>query len=737
MARDELIAEERRSQSWDRVSPLSPLRLSLVAPPSNSSKPRSQSQPLRRKHKTSTLKQPRNADGTGFDFDISLDSLTHRNDKNVERDNHLGKNDANIQIKVDLPNTSNIDLSNIENTFGDDVRRYSHQDIATDACQANPTWIAKFLLDSNRAMNARYNIMDSMNENEPVQGENTRKHDLKITHGAMNRAKIVQAILALKYVWIGKCQRIPEGETVRYPGVEGVYNPLQVIRNREIRAKYHEYPPPLSHANLPLPCNAFSSHNLSGNRRWKMTWAVELNELINDIPWRKSHWHELRNPKGELWAPLPGQHDLSSLESFPSPSKSKRSKKGRLHDKLWLFEPEAVDPKDPTPPMAPTTPVPSSKSLLGFRKNLKEKAKRIYHSNSDNEYSSNDNSKSNESLMRAKLAHRFSQSDIEDYNGLLPSNSHSHKNSKSSSKDDSFNSRSAGPPLITVNDALDDNENKKKDQTSAAHIENTGSDHKGRLGDVAFTPVHSRATSDLSSIHSLEADHTHIPDLGEQLEQPQEEAKEDHLQYAPPREPKIEDLQLASIISNQKYLDQLLYVNENFLTSIMPHIAASTSLRVDSIMENEMNSLLQLILQINDFQIPSYERFFGGFLDECKSLTHVINDNYAVRIDNLLSATDRSIGELNTSLALDLRKVNEQLDKLNLSLFGNIVTEALNERKNAVRFSSGDDHKILYYFLENAIVVTLRLAWVVVNIYKFFAGIVKLVLKVILFFFGF
>ena len=105
-------------------------------------------------------------------------------------------------------------------------------------------------------------------------------------------------------------------------------------------------------------------------------------------------------------------------------------------------------------------------------------------------------------------------------------------------------------------------------------------------------------------------------------------------------------------------------------------------------------------------------------MEEIKSVIHMVNDVYSVKIDTLLSSSDRSISEINASLSLDLRKITEKLDQLDFSLNKNIFKKAiLKEKVNS--HNVGLIYKILYSCLENIIVVLLRVIWIVVNIYKF------------------
>lgn len=85
-----------------------------------------------------------------------------------------------------------------------------------------------------------------------------------------------------------------------HEGVEGVYNPLQVIRNRKLRKKYHAELKPLRELTFTkVPLIAVEQFSSKPNR--KLKWFVELSEKYSDLTWRTSHWNELRRPDGKRW----------------------------------------------------------------------------------------------------------------------------------------------------------------------------------------------------------------------------------------------------------------------------------------------------------------------------------------------------------------------------------------------------------------------------------------------------
>lgn len=184
---------------------------------------------------------------------------------------------------------------------------------------------------------------------------------------------------------------------------------------------------------------------------------------------------------------------------------------------------------------------------------------------------------------------------------------------------------------------------------------------------------------------------------------------------------------------NLRYIESGLALKLNYLLKVYPHLVTSVNSKLNHILHEQCHEILRSSVRINDDILPAYENLSEGFNNEVKSLMQVVNDVYAMRTDNLLSTSDRSIGEINTSLSLELRKVNEKLDRLNVSLFSSVVSDALRENDLTINLKSAGDYRALYFCIENFIVIVLRLIWVTVNIYKLFAGALKLLWKLITF----
>lgn len=618
----------------------------------------------KRARKRNTLAATRRLAGPGFQFDVDVD------------ENNIQSTPETLVTDYDLDEEVVRKPAEEENTT---VKR-----------------LAGFLLESGRAMNVRYNVVDPLDDKKETGPGASNKKQLQISRTTKNRKETVMGVLSLKYHWLAKCQEDYNSDDIKYPGVEGVYNPLQIIRNRAIRAKYHEPAPPLRYANLPLACNVFSSHKKAGGKPWRMLWGIELNELVNDEAWRSLHWKELRNPKGELWF-SDSRPPPRSVISFDTPSKPPRP--SRLHDKLW----SDVDTEDRSSSRSKS---PSAKSI---RKNIRDKAKRLYgsassagDSNSDVDSSSNEPVKSSESLLKPKQS---SKSDSDSNTGhifQIP------RNLESSGSSEAQRSQPELPKIKIDTNSVSKDDISSKHET--LHLEESnGNRSKMNLDEVQITPLHSRShLSSAQLVNSTES--SKFPEVDSN------------------------EVKFMDAFAHERSLELQLILSESFMTAVFPRLIDTTSMKLNHILNKDINVLLHDIVLINDSQLPAHESFYTGFLSECKSLMHVINDEYAVKIDHLLSATDRSIGEINTSLSLDMKKVNENLDRVNQSLFGSIVPTSVSDRD--VTFTDGGNYKILYFVLENAIVVLLRLTWFVVNIYKFILAILKIIWKLTSILFG-
>lgn len=482
--------------------------------------------------------------------------------------------------------------------------------------------LAEVFLDTKRAFLNDNNILNS--EKVP-EVESQQVPSSKISRATLIRVERVKTGLALNYLAI---ERICNSE-IQYPGIDGVYNPLQIIRNRKLRSKYHEAPKPLSVKTLPLACNVFSKHNiyrdLNSKKRWKLLWSIELNELVSDQAWRRSHIHELKNSKGDLWFPPSGNSLINSKERTKRVNLTRR-----LHDRLFNDDDESVHAS-------------SERKLgldlkIGKRDRLKERVKRSF---------------------------RYAAS-------------------SSSSLEEFVSKRQPSFEELILQDQ----------DTSQEVSENEENLNKEHLHKVVIKPVR----------ESLESFIGEESDNQINIETHTTTSKNNH---------QIVDQQLSDISEELNLLRESNHVKNHYLTTVYPKIEESINIKLNTLVTDTIPRLNNAMIDINDDGIPTYELYCSTLLNEIKSLRRTINDDYSVRIDNLLTGTDRLTGEITTSMTLELRKIDEQLDRLHNSLFFNLVSDALNRD-----FSGDSNYRMLYFLLENFIVIVLRLIWVVVNVFR-------------------
>lgn len=91
------------------------------------------------------------------------------------------------------------------------------------------------------------------------------------------------------YRTLERCLDKPDDRNI-HKHVEGIYNPLQVIRNRVLKKKYHDR----TKSNLfNIEAPLIASKEFSKKKHKEFPWLVEINEIANDLVWRTSHWNEL------------------------------------------------------------------------------------------------------------------------------------------------------------------------------------------------------------------------------------------------------------------------------------------------------------------------------------------------------------------------------------------------------------------------------------------------------------
>lgn len=608
--------------------------------------------------------------------------------------------------------------------------------------------LALVFLDTRKSLMADQNIVDPINNasnfdnngyiRKQEEGQGANAH--RITRSTIIRAEKVKSMIGLKYIYLQKSYDwlVTNAETNVHPGVEGVYNPLQVIRNRKIRAKYHEYPKLLTIKTLPLASNVFSSKNKhrDSKRQWKMVWAVELNELISDLSWRQLHWNELKKANGEIW--FPTSTDASIYTSKLGDSKHRGHK---LYDKLFADTEDETNKdnsgKESNNLLAKTstesyndskqhdTKRRSHHKTHKIKEKIKKHSKGFYYSSPSSSQSSS-----------------FARDALQDNSQVTPVDRQVEKPRDSlvsglkHSRGDSLMNESNQSGVENENEITEElpkwNEKYTKQYvTPSIKVDDNYVGNESNILSLQIKPIEHKRDNSYERANQMD------PYKNEKKEDIEEIENVEEVDDLYTSEQEHASQEIIAINSDLIYFNTAQIIKLSYLKNIHPAILTSIHKKLDFIINKQLSEITQLSVNIDDNYISTHEMFYSGFLNEIKSLTHLINDDYSIKIDNLLSNSDRSIGEINTSLSLELRKANEKLDKLNSSLFGNIVTNTFKDKDISMSFTDGGNYKMLYLLLENFIVILLRVIWVIANIYRFFRLIVQIIWKIIWHIFSF
>lgn len=541
--------------------------------------------------------------------------------------------------------------------------------------------LATILLDTRKTFQADCNIIDSKDGNIHGDKENSfktnnssSKPSIEISRSTFIRAEKVKTMIGLQYLLILRIHEQAQSEESnnKYKGVIGVYNPLQILRNRKIRKKYKEYPAPLSLKTLPLPCNAFSLHNKDKGKPWKMYWSIELSEFLGDTSWRTGHWHELKNPKGKLWFP-------TSNNSSPY----NKSTRQRLHDRIFT----------------------DGESDSGLKDSVHLSATSL---------STEDNKSSRKSQKRKSFKKQFKK-------GV------GRFHDRGSSSDESL---SFFVPSISNNSSSNTSRGKKRSQifeegTSGTEVERNISHEKGSSDAIAEDINEEEPTDEM---------------IKEVVIKPLEKSKAEELNLTTEhieeikQKPQIMDIgekEFNILMPKFMIIEKIISLRLYYLLKIYPKLMEESTSKINDIMQQQIPIVFQNIILINEDYLPQYEDLYTGLSGEIKSVIRMVNTDYSIRIDKLLSNSDRCIGEINTSLSLEIRKVNEKLDNLNSLLFRNLVTTSLSIDPTMNLKHGANKNKLVYFILENFIVVMLRLIWVVVNFYKLIMTFLRVLYKIV------
>ncbi|SCU85005.1 LAFA_0D13322g1_1 [Lachancea sp. 'fantastica'] len=158
---------------------------------------------------------------------------------------------------------------------------------------------AKFLVD------AKSSLLEDLNvENEDLSkaghGSDDQNHQpvQNVSKGGRVRADRVRSYIHYFYHLMEEEVESGNSRGTVYQGVEGVYNPLQVIRNRKVKKKQHHH---LRNEIAFLKPPILAIRDFSSQPERDFPWFVDVTERSGDLSWRMTNWEHLRRPDGKRW----------------------------------------------------------------------------------------------------------------------------------------------------------------------------------------------------------------------------------------------------------------------------------------------------------------------------------------------------------------------------------------------------------------------------------------------------
>ncbi|SMN19974.1 similar to Saccharomyces cerevisiae YBR255W MTC4 Protein of unknown function, required for normal growth rate at 15 degrees C [Maudiozyma saulgeensis] len=651
---------------------------------------------------------------------------------------------------------------------------------------------------SSRGNDADSSIYDDENNENREYGSlipMAEQHTVpKISKTTRLRAERVRIYLDYYYNVIEGTLRSGEDENGNerkniHKNVEGIYNPLQIIRNRKLKKKYRGETASSGFLFYKAPIIAVIQFSKIPNRK-NYKWFVDVNEKYADITFRSQHWDELVDPTGHKWFGTQKTHRFRSEAHKIKKNRGSTHINGHLHHNhkknngksLLLRDSDQSSDSilNKVPKLIVTTD--HSDPNLGSRTSS--------NSNGISSYSSDgDKVNYNERLMQT-----VSDSEIEDGSSKEKDGGHLNKFEKilNKTKNSKRWSRSKSPSKIRSEENNNGSHESKKDITKIVPQEfELGQDdpnsneaaHRGSVSgpsgkdnyNTYQTPVEGTAVKKLSLLddipirtvkgHSAKKLNVESPELtavssgsykyDNEIKSIENKRgiKDDDIQKrltVENTETVIKNKNLNVLSNNwdnsksgsskeatpfskrsstnafdelpvdiqlQKYWQDTRYVISTI--AIMEHRRQSHDLvrqraihrrnliKVDENTEKNMADTEKIIKE--------YDEGLDRVLKIGNNWTSKLLNDYSIRVETLISASDRILSDINTTLTLKLKLFQENTDR-----FGTIRT-----------MQSQKMTKSIYKILEFFIVLVLWSIWLVVSIVREIKFSIMLVLRFI------
>ncbi len=682
--------------------------------------------------------------------------------------------------------TSSKDLQNEISLFASlifETRRNLLSDSKTDQSALTDTRLSQFLKESSRQIEANPNLTPS-----PKQPFILPPRDFHPSPATIARVEKIKSMLSLHYISIGQYQELPDPSLLKsitngsvaklQPGVDGVYNPLQIIRNRELKVRtgylnpslygnsetghhhhgdrhgdrhgdHHSdisstspvtyfvpsvlknsqipYTKVLGFKPLPLPSTVFST-----NPKEKLLWEVDIFEAATDLSWRIYYRSMMKDRNGNLLFPNDdpqegGNNVLSKNESDNFSSLKIRSYNDAIIEYENAYKEDSDDEVDDI----------NNNNIKQRRSRSKSPFKIVKKSEKDLKILN----------LKALLKKDKSKSDNEDEDDTGYEAEHDNNLGVIENTDDklgiSFKPIYEHNPLQLTNSGI----------SSPASLENLST-----MKDISIVSVKKKKELEVlpnnlagskERVYMTEISGTTGNGIQSVLPNGKTESiKSNHHSNMGSAAPSDEEMLGAgnAVGVKNKSVSPLTQEEEEFVLAIyryytqLQHIKSVLKVGIlnllskpqefDHFFNTTLDTLKSSIKQFDDNNdisstlIPKYDTI----LEEANTSLDIVKDkfinDYTPRMDTLLSQSERLMGEVNMSLNLRCGKLNERLEKLNDLHPSNLIY-----KQNGVLIRLG------YWALENFIIITLWCIWVIVSFLRIWKNLILFVFKFLKLFF--
>lgn len=461
-----------------------------------------------------------------------------------------------------------------------------------------------------------------------------------------------------------------------HEGVEGVYNPLQVIRNRKIKKKYHELPPRQLSMQKP-PLIAILEFSKKPHKR--MPWFVDVAERASDLTWRTSHWDELVDPHGNLWFGSNG--GVSPMEG------AHKQKHEHRHHRHHIRRPHHV-PRSSRRPSGSQDTVVEDNPKTSF-----EAPKILIASEADSSEKDDSNHlATHETTEQDSISAESDRSRINRFEmmiGKKPRWSKSPRRKSHGSVDKlsvplNYKTASGGPRSL-----------KHSPASTSSVLTNHGSSVGGNSASSAELQL--QRTNLLSAVPIQRARN---PAQDQSDAEVAVEDDEDEVDLPRSMESGRQvDEQL------QKYRNNARYIMSTF--RVIRHRKMTDDIIRKRYVQNrckpQQEEDMSVIISKTSEMLKTYDTELDRALNKGNNYASSLLNDYSMRVETLISTTDRILSDINTTLTLKLKVFQENADR-----FGTL--RLMKSQKLT---------KALYRMLEFVIVMVFWSIWLVVSIFKY------------------